>query len=109
MKSRNGIMILTICLACALLVIGCTQPASSGTPAPAATSGVTLQATSAPSSMANAASVGCGNMNGTTEIKKNADGSEYGMCSFNNGTSCEEWALYRGEGCSAGNATVSSK
>ena len=51
--------------------------------------------------MANPASVNCGNIGGTTEIKKNADGSEYGMCTFANGTSCEEWALFRGEGCKA--------
>jgi putative hemolysin len=24
------------------------------------------------------------------------------MCTFKNGTSCEEWALFRGEGCKAG-------
>jgi len=52
--------------------------------------------------MANPASVNCGNIGGTTEIKTNADGSQYGMCTFTNGTTCEEWALYRGEGCKAG-------
>ena len=49
--------------------------------------------------MANPASVNCETIGGSTEIKKNADGGEYGMCTFTNGTSCEEWALYRGEGC----------
>ena len=39
---------------------------------------------------------------GTVEIKKDASGNEYGMCTFKNGTSCEEWALYRGEGCKPG-------
>ena len=52
--------------------------------------------------MANPASVNCGNIGGTTEIKTNADGSQYGMCTFSNGTTCEEWALFRGEGCQAG-------
>jgi hypothetical protein len=51
--------------------------------------------------MANPASVNCGKIGGTTEIKKSADGSEYGMCTFQNGTSCEEWALFRNEGCKA--------
>jgi predicted secreted protein len=33
------------------------------------------------------------------DIKKDASGNEYGMCTFKNGTSCEEWALFRNEGC----------
>jgi len=49
--------------------------------------------------IANPASVNCKNLGGNTEIKKNADGSEYGMCTFANGTTCEEWALFRNEGC----------
>jgi hypothetical protein len=73
-------------------------------------SGVTsAPTTSIAVGMANPASVSCGANGGTTEIKKNADGSEYGMCSFKNGTSCEEWALYRGEGCSPGNLTTPKK
>src|SRR5512139_2247674 len=62
--------------------------------------------TPAQSGMANPASVYCGQAGGTTEIKKDASGGEYGMCTFANGTSCEEWALYRGEGCKAGTATT---
>jgi putative hemolysin len=49
--------------------------------------------------MANPASVNCGQIGGTTEIKTAADGGQYGMCTFANGTTCEEWALFRGEGC----------
>jgi uncharacterized protein len=64
--------------------------------------------TAAPAGMANPASVNCGKIGGSTEIRKNADGGEYGMCAFPNGTSCEEWALYRGEGCTA-NATAPAK
>jgi hypothetical protein len=56
--------------------------------------------------MANPASVNCGTLGGTTEIKTNADGSQYGMCTFTNGTTCEEWALFRGEGCKAANVTA---
>ena len=52
--------------------------------------------------MANPASVACVNAGGRLEIKKDATGGEYGMCTFANGTSCEEWALFRGEGCKAG-------
>ena len=55
--------------------------------------------------MANPASVNCGNIGGTTQIITNPDGSQYGMCKFSNGTTCEEWALFRGEGCQAANVT----
>jgi putative hemolysin len=49
--------------------------------------------------MANPASVNCGTIGGKTEIKTAADGGQYGMCTFTNGTTCEEWGLFRGEGC----------
>ena len=49
--------------------------------------------------MANPASVNCGKVGGNVEIKKDAPGNEYGMYTFTNGTTCEEWALFRGEGC----------
>ena len=52
--------------------------------------------------MPNPASVSCGQAGGTVEIKKDTSGDEYGMCTFRNGTSCEEWALFRGEGCKPG-------
>jgi predicted secreted protein len=52
--------------------------------------------------MPNPASVSCGLAGGTVEIKKFTSGDEYGMCTFRNGTSCEEWALFRGEGCKPG-------
>ena len=58
--------------------------------------GVAAAATTAPSAgMANPASVACVNAGGKLEIKKDATGGEYGMCTFANGTSCEEWALFR--------------
>jgi predicted secreted protein/putative hemolysin len=79
-----------------LLVSGCTQQAAtpSGTTTPTVTQ--------ASVGMANPASVSCGQAGGTVEIKKDASNNEYGMCTFKNGTSCEEWALYRGEGCKPG-------
>ncbi|MGA2698431.1 MAG: DUF333 domain-containing protein [Methanoregula sp.] len=92
------ILVLCLCLGVGILVAGCTQqsaPASATTTTPPAT-------VSGQSGMANPASVNCGNIGGTTEIKTNADGSQYGMCTFSNGTTCEEWALFRGEGCQAG-------
>ena len=53
------------------------------------------------SGIANPASVNCVNVGGTLKIIDSA-GGQYGMCQFPNGTSCEEWALFRGEGCKPG-------
>jgi predicted secreted protein/putative hemolysin len=77
----------------AILATGCmSTPAGTTTPT----------ATQTSVGMANPASVSCGQAGGTVEIKNDATGNQYGMCTFKNGTSCEEWALYRGEGCKPG-------
>ena len=94
-------MMLALCLFAGVLFAGCTQQpatiqAQTSTPIAVTT------ASPAGAGIANPASVNCGNLSGTTVIMKNPDGSEYGMCRFKNGTSCEEWALFRGEGCKAG-------
>ena len=102
MKISNRILIiLGLVLLAGIFIAGCTQQSSQApaqTPAPSETPAVQP-------SMANPASVNCGNLNGTTEIKTNPDGSQYGMCTFANGTTCEEWALFRGEGCKPANVT----
>jgi putative hemolysin len=94
MKSKNTLLfIMGICLVVILLVAGCTQPTK---PAPA----MTLTPTpAAATGMANPASVNCEKIGGIIEIKKDAQGNEYGMCTFTNGTTCDEWALFRNEGC----------
>jgi uncharacterized protein len=102
MNSRNSIVImLGLCLVAGILSAGCTQQPA---PLQAHTAAPTTVTTASPAGagIANPASVHCGTIGGTTEIRKNPDGSEYGMCTFKNGTSCEEWALFRGEGCKAG-------
>ncbi len=91
-----GLISLGIILVLVLLVSGCTQPA----PSPSVTP--TPSATQTSAGMPNPASVSCGLSGGTTEIIKDNSGNEYGMCTFTNGTSCEEWALFRGEGCKPG-------
>ncbi|WAC05286.1 MAG: DUF333 domain-containing protein [Methanoregula sp.] len=97
MQTRTGIvLILLLCLAAAIFIAGCTQQ-SSQVPAPGAQPTAPAKA-----GMANPASVSCVDKGGTLEIKKDPAGAEYGMCKFANGTSCEEWALFRGEGCKAG-------
>jgi predicted secreted protein/putative hemolysin len=92
-----GLFILGVLLVLAVLTAGCTQQ----TTTPPVT-------TPAQSGMANPASVACVNAGGNLEIKKDATGGEYGMCTFKNGTSCEEWALFRGEGCKAGGAAITT-
>ena len=105
MMSKTSIFILlAACVVGALFISGCTQttttPATTAAPTTVATAVVT---TTAPvEGMANPASVNCGKVGAQSEIKTNADSSQYGVCNFPNGTSCEEWALFRGEGCKAG-------
>jgi predicted secreted protein/putative hemolysin len=95
-----GLIGLGIMLVMVLLVSGCTQqaatPPANQTPA----------ATQTTTGMPNPASVFCGQSGGTLEIIKDVSGNEYGMCTFKNGTSCEEWALFRGEGCKPGLTTI---
>jgi predicted secreted protein/putative hemolysin len=91
-----GVIGLGVMLVLVLLVSGCTQQVVTppGTKTPTATQTVI--------GMPNPASVYCGQAGGTLEIKKDNSGNEYGMCTFSNGTSCEEWALFRNEGCKPG-------
>lgn len=45
--------------------------------------------------IANPAAVWCVEQGHKYEIRKNPDGSEYGVCIFENGTEIEEWEYYR--------------
>ena len=51
--------------------------------------------------MANPASVHCGQEGGRSEIRRDAQGGEYGVCLFEDGRQCEEWALFRDKRCVA--------
>ncbi len=95
-KFKSGLIGLGILLVLVILVSGCTQQALTppGTQTPTASQTII--------GMPNPASVYCGQAEGTLEIKKDNSGNEYGMCTFKNGTSCEEWALFRNEGCKPG-------
>jgi len=103
--TRNQILVILGIFLVAVFATGCTQqqaaPATSPSEPVQTTAPVTQASPAAMPSMANPASVNCGTVGGTTEIKKDDSGNEYGMCTFSNGTSCEEWALFRGEGCKA--------
>ena len=47
--------------------------------------------------MPNPASVYCTQEGNKLEIRTAADGSQYGICVFPDGSTCDEWAYYRGE------------
>ena len=95
-KFKSGLIGLGILLVLVILVSGCTRQALNppGTQTPTASQTII--------GMPNPASVYCGQVEGISEIKKDNSGNEYGMCTFKNGTSCEEWALFRNEGCKPG-------
>ena len=48
-------------------------------------------------SMPNPASVYCEQNGNTLEIRTAADGSQSGVCVFPDGSTCDEWAYFRGE------------
>ncbi|MFA5086297.1 MAG: DUF333 domain-containing protein [Candidatus Paceibacterota bacterium] len=73
---------------------------SSADPAmPISKSGVATQPAtpSTNAGMANPASTFCVKNGYKLEIRKNADGSEYGVCIFTDGKECEEWKFFRKE------------
>ena len=47
--------------------------------------------------MPNPASVYCEQNGNKLEIRTAADGSQSGICVFPDGSTCDEWAYYRGE------------
>ena len=115
---KTSSLLLVLVIAVVMMTAGCTQNPPVTTPATTVTTPVptTLVATSiatptmgGSTGLANPASVYCGQVGGKTEIKKDAAGNEYGMCTFPNGSSCDEWALFRGE-CkpTASNSTVAN-
>lgn len=55
--------------------------------------------------IANPASVYCGQSGGELRIEKIGNGSEVGICWFEDGRRCEEWALFRGA-CPVGGRRV---
>ncbi len=47
--------------------------------------------------IANPASVYCEEHEGKVEIRTGEDGGQIGICIFEDGSECEEWAFFRGE------------
>jgi len=55
--------------------------------------------------LANPASVHCGEVGGELRIERLGNQGEIGICWFEDGRQCEEWALFRGE-CPVGGRRV---
>ncbi len=47
--------------------------------------------------LANPASKYCIQQGGKLEMRKDEQGNEYGVCIFDDGSECDEWAFFRGE------------
>lgn len=58
---------------------------------------VPATATPEPAKIANPATASCELKGYRSQIRTTADGSQYGVCIFPDGSECEEWAFYRGE------------
>ncbi|MEJ2749725.1 MAG: DUF333 domain-containing protein [Anaerolineae bacterium] len=58
------------------------------------------------SGLANPASVNCEDQGGRLEMRQDKDGGQYGVCIFEDGSECEEWAFFRDE-CAPGETTIS--
>jgi uncharacterized protein len=113
---KTSTVLLVLVLAVIMITAGCTQTptttptttAATAAPTPLPTTKiVTIAPTSNASGMANPASEYCVQVGGNVSIMKDAQGNEYGVCNFPNGTSYDEWALFRGEvNTTATNATA---
>ena len=89
-KFKHSLLILVIILLSFTIIAGCAQ-AQNGSEQPGTTPAVTTS-----SSMANPAAVFCREKNHQYAIRRNPDGSEYGVCIFPDRAECEEWAFYQG-------------
>jgi len=84
---KNSLLLFTALALCAAFLFGCVSSQGNQT---------------SNAQLANPASVNCDKIGGRVDIRTDASGGQYGMCVFSNGTECEEWKLFRGEGCAAG-------
>jgi uncharacterized protein len=73
-----------------MALTACTAPQTQAAPEPATTN-------TAQVGMPNPASVYCTQQGNKLEIRTAADGSQSGICIFPDGSTCDEWAYYRGE------------
>jgi putative hemolysin len=71
-----------------LFMIGCTKATEATSTAITGTDDV---------SIANPAAVYCEKQGHRLETRTDADGNQYGVCIFSDGSECDEWAYFRGE------------
>lgn len=99
---RRLVLALILLLAAASLLAACNkdkdkeqaaEPTAVVEPEPGGEAGI-----------ANPASVYCEEQGGALDIRTDADGNEFGVCVFADGSECEEWAFFRGE-CAPGQAS----
>jgi len=90
---------------------GCGQPGNQVAPAAPAEESVAPGPDEQPSGagppavkIANPASTNCIERGGKLEIQS-GPGGQFGVCIFDDGSRCEEWALFRGE-CAPGDCTA---
>lgn len=72
---------------------------------PAKTFSINVTVSGSTVEISNPAAIACVVHGLTRELRTTADGSQYGVCTFPDGSECDEWAFYRGE-CRAGQYTV---
>ncbi|MCB8992068.1 MAG: META domain-containing protein [Ardenticatenaceae bacterium] len=102
MIMNTKITYLLILLVAGLLLIGCT---SSEEPTAVGDEPTPPVVDEEPVGLANPASVHCEEQGGTLEMHSDADGGQYGVCLFDDGSECEEWAYFRGE-CAPGDTQL---
>jgi len=87
-KRLTAVMALLALVSLLSACFGISQEVSMPTTEPAA---------EGPPGMPNPASVHCQDQGGRLEIRTDADGGQFGVCIFADGSECEEWAFFRGE------------
>ncbi|QSZ66910.1 DUF333 domain-containing protein [Methanofollis aquaemaris] len=100
MKAKILAGVVLLVLAASLIGAGCTSADQQETPETTPVPETTTNETPAPTEnttigMPNPAAVWCQEMGYGYEIRKDADGSEYGVCIFENGTEMDAWEAYR--------------
>ncbi|WP_246589325.1 protease inhibitor I42 family protein [Methanofollis formosanus] len=99
MKAKVLAGAVLLVLAACLIGAGCTsadqQETPQTTPVPETTPETPAPAENETVGMPNPAAVWCEEMGYGYEIRKDADGSEYGVCIFENGTEMDAWEAYR--------------
>ncbi len=94
----NNIKTITLIITLAFFSVFLYSCTSSGQTVENNTSEPTpISDTDASVGLPNPASAHCEEQGGTVEIRTDEGGNQYGICVFEDGSECEEWAFFRGE------------